>query len=284
MVITESVQVDIVPGCGSPYDNPTPRGPRMRVISLGHFLFAFGLAGLGVLSLLSGDFALNWQPVAAWVPGRTGLAYVSGALLLVVGIGMLVKRTAGICSLIMALYMLSWVLVLQAPRVAVAPADVGVWLGFCESLTLTVGGWMIFASLAEPETRQRMKFCTDARGRRVARLLFGACCVVFGLSHFVYARFTASMVPAWLPDRLDIAYLAGAGHLAAGLAILFAVLPRLAATMEAAMISSFVVLLHFPGAVAAPGSRREWTMFFVATALAGAAWSVARTYREQAWG
>ena len=29
----------------------------MRAASLGHFLFACGLAGLGVLSLLSGDFA-----------------------------------------------------------------------------------------------------------------------------------------------------------------------------------------------------------------------------------
>ena len=195
---------------------------------------------------------------------------------------MLVKRAAGLCSLIMALYMLSWVLVLQAPRVALAPADVGVWLGFCESLTLTLGGWMIFASLAEPGSRQRMKFYTDARGRRVARLLFGACCVEFGLSHFIYTQFTASMVPAWFPDRLGIAYLAGAGHFAARLAILCAVLPCLAATMEAAMISSFLLLLHFAGVVAAPGSRREWTMFFVASALAGAAWSVARTYRGEA--
>jgi uncharacterized membrane protein len=256
----------------------------MRVISLGHFLFACGLAGLGVLSLLSGDFALNWQPVAAWVPWRAGLAYASGVLLVVVGVGMLVRRTAAICALIMALYMLSWVLVLQAPRVALSPGNVGVWLGFCESLTLALGGWMIFASLAEPETRLRMKFYTDGRGRRVAQLLFGACCVVFGLSHFVYAQGTASMVPAWLPDRLGIAYLAGVGHFATGVAILSGVLPRLAATAEAGMISSFVLLLHIPAAVSAPGSRLAWTMLFVASALAGAAWSMARTYQGEAWG
>jgi uncharacterized membrane protein YphA (DoxX/SURF4 family) len=107
---------------------------------------------------------------------------------------------------------------------------------------------------------------------------------VFGLSHFVYAQGTADMVPAWLPDRLGIAYLAGAGHFAAGVAILSGVLPRLAATLEAGMISSFVLLLHLPGAVSAPGNRLEWTMLFVASALAGAAWSVARTYQSEAWG
>jgi hypothetical protein len=41
-------------------------------------------------------------------------------------------------------------------------------------------------------------------------------CVVFGLSHFAFAAFTADMIPQWLPERLWLAYLTGAGHVAAG--------------------------------------------------------------------
>jgi hypothetical protein len=37
-------------------------------------LFAIGMIGLGVLALIYGDFAMGWQPVARWVPGRTALA------------------------------------------------------------------------------------------------------------------------------------------------------------------------------------------------------------------
>ena len=41
-------------------------------------LFAVGMIGLGVLGLIYGDFALVWQPVAAWVPGRDGAGLSGG--------------------------------------------------------------------------------------------------------------------------------------------------------------------------------------------------------------
>ena len=243
----------------------------MRMIGPGHFLFAIGLAGMGVLSILSGDFAYTWQPVPVWVPWRESLAHASGILLLVCGAGMLVKRTAGLFALVMTIYLASWVFLLQAPRVVQAPRDVGMWLGLAESLVLTCGGWIVFASLAG----------RAGRGKPVARFLFGASCLVLGLSHFVYADATAGIVPAWLPDRIGFAYLTGAGHFAAGLSILFAIVPRLAATLEAIMISLFVLLIHIPGVATAPASRMQWTMMFVASALAGAAWTVAGSLRAE---
>ena len=253
----------------------------MRIMALGHLLFAIGLMGLGILSLGSGDFAYTWQPVPGWVIWREGLAYVSGLLLVGTGIGMLVKRTARPSTLIITIYAATWVLLLQAPRVAHAPGNVGTWLGVCENLVLVCGGWILFLSLAGSEHDMGLKFLADPR---VPRVLFGASCVVFGLSHFVYVDATAAMVPAWLPDRVGFAYLTGAGHFTAGLAILFAAVPRLAATLEASMISSFVLVLHIPSVFSEPASRLQWTMLFVASALAGAAWVVAGSLRASSWG
>lgn len=253
----------------------------MRSIALGHVLFAIGLAGIGVLSIGSRDFAYTWQPVPGWVPARASLAVVSGLLMVVVGLGMLLKCAAHASTLVMTIYLSTWVLLLQSPRVAYAPTNVGIWLGLSESLVLFCGGWTLFLSLDRSKVALRPKFLGDPV---VPRLLFGASCIVLGLSHFVYADVTAGMVPAWLPDRLFFAYLTGTGHFAAGLAILFGVFPRLAATMEASMISSFVLLVHIPGMLSDPRSRLQWTMFFVSSALAGAAWVVAGALRECAWG
>ena len=57
-------------------------------------LFAIGMIGLGILALIYGDFALVWQPVAPWIPGRTILAYGAGLIMLFGGIGLLLATTA----------------------------------------------------------------------------------------------------------------------------------------------------------------------------------------------
>ena len=246
----------------------------MRAVSLAHFLFSAGLAGLGLLSLLSGDFALNWQPVPQWLPWRAPLAYASGLLLLAGGIGMLVKRTAIPCAVAMAAYMLSWVLLLQVPRVIQAPGDLGMWLGFAESSWLFCGGWIVYEKLSGPRTGWNIV---------VTRILFGIACLILGASHFVFTDATVGMIPVWIPGRVGFAYLTGAGHFATGLAILSGVLPRLAATAEACMICTFVLLVHIPGVIAAPGSRLQWTMVFVALALAGSAWAMAESLRGESW-
>jgi uncharacterized membrane protein len=54
-------------------------------------LFAVGMIGLGILALVYGDFAMVWQPVASWIPGRSALAYGSGLVMLLGGTGLLMR-------------------------------------------------------------------------------------------------------------------------------------------------------------------------------------------------
>ena len=111
--------------------------------------------------------------------------------------------------------------------------------------------------------------------------VFAVACLVFGLSHFVYSDFTARMIPAWLPLPLTLAYLTGLGHIATGIALLCMTLPRLAATLEALMLSSFVLLVHVPSIGAAPppfwapSYEAELFVGLAALAIAASGWTIA---------
>ncbi len=251
----------------------------MRLRGLGHAVFAVALAGFAVLSLASGDFAYVWQPVPRWVIGRSVLAYASGALLLACAVGLLWPRTLAGSSLVLTLSGAFAMLLLHAPRIARDPRTEVEWFNLGEIATIVAGAWILFARGAPAAASPWRKAFVGARGVQRARRLFALALPAFGLSHFVYAGATAAMVPSWLPGHLAWAYLTGGAHIAAGLAILFGVLPRLAATLEALMVSAFLLAVNVPELVRAPAGRWQWTEVFVASAIAGAAFLVADSYR-----
>jgi uncharacterized membrane protein len=238
-------------------------------------LFAAGMIGLGILALIYGDFALVWQPVAPWIPGRTALAYLSGVIMLLGGIGLLLKPTVAWSVRILFPYLIIWLL-LKAPALFVAPQMEAVWLGFGEIAVLMTGGWVLFAVLAGVREGSALAFATGENGIRLARILFAVSLIPIGLSHLVYVKETVELVPAWLPYRVGWAYLTGAGQIACGLGVLFSIAPRVAATAEACMISLFTILVWGPAIAAAPNTRLPWTAFFISWAIASAAWVMAQ--------
>ena len=238
-------------------------------------LFAIGMIGLGILALIYGDFAMVWQPVAPWIPGRTALAYASGVLMLLGGIGLLFNATVAWSIRVLFPYLIIWAL-LKVPALFVAPGVEAVWLGLGELTVLLSGGWVLFARLSALPEDSPFAFATGERGVRIAQILFAVSLIPIGLSHIVYVKATADLVPAWLPFRTGWAYLTGAGHIAAGLGVLFSVLPRVAACAEAGMLSVFTLLVWIPAILSAPRTRLPWTAFFISWAIASAAWAVAQ--------
>jgi len=110
----------------------------------------------------------------------------------------------------------------------------------------------------------------------LGRIFIAIALVVFGVQHFMYGAFVAGLVPAWMPGRLFWAYFVGAAFFAAAAGILYQRLARPAATLLGVMFFLFVVLLHIPRIAAHPSDGNEWTSGFVALAMCGGAWVLAR--------
>ena len=250
----------------------------------GQVIFALSVAGLGLLSLGSGDFALNWQPVPKEIPGREILATLSGAILFFGGLSLLFKPAAKLAALVLTVNFLFWLLLLRVPSVVAGWSHAGAWLGFGETLLVVTGAWAILVSLQDQsDGRGMIRVVAGSTGLRLARLLFGIAVPMIGLSHFVYLEATVNLIPAYLPHREFFAWLTGAGHIAAGFAVLFGVLPRLAAVLEGIMMGLFALLVWAPKVVAHPTSRFLWTAFLISVVMAAAAQAIAETYKGRGW-
>ena len=230
-------------------------------------IFAIGLIAIGVLGLVYGDFAMQWQPVPAGIPWHTGLAYLCAAIELVLGVAFLIPSSVRIASRAALVYVALWWVLLKIPGVVQAPRVEASWLGLGEIAVILAGAWTLFLLYG--------RVVRDAVNLRLAAILFGLALIPIGLSHIVYPTETASLVPAWLPFHRGWVYFTGAAQVAAGLGVLFSVVPALAATLEATALTIFTILVWVPGVLHPNAGRAQWTALVMSTMIAAGAWAAA---------
>jgi uncharacterized membrane protein len=258
----------------------------MRMVGFSQVLFALASASLAVFSLVYAGSATGLQLLPAWIPWW---AWVYGPTLvvLVASAGLFFSRTAVSSALAIGVYQAIWAAICARPIFS-KPLSVDAWYGFVEALTALVGAWVLYALLRWQSRPSEMGLAGE-RAVRTAQVLFGLCCVFYGGSHFLYADYTASMVPGWLPSRLGFAYFTGLGHVAAGLGLIVWVLPRLAATLEAIMMSLFGLLVWVPSFFTQPRPRwatppqNQWSELVVTLLLAASAFVIATSLKNRPW-
>ena len=224
--------------------------------------YASGALLLGLVTLFFGDFAKQWQAVPKWIPAMP-FAYLSGAILAAGG-ALILARKEKLGALILTSFFALWVVAFHLWPTLQSFSHIGAWNAPAESGFLVAGGLALFAA--------SMEGARKAIVLKSARLLGGACALVFGSAHFNYIDFTATMVPAWIPPTQTFwAWATGFGHLLAGFALVSDTFARLAAACLAGMMGSFVLLVHVPRLVNKPDDHVEWIMLAMSTTLTGAA-------------
>ena len=173
----------------------------MRIASAGHAVFAAMMIALGLISLVSGDFAPIWQPSPKGLPAREFLTYACAFISLACGLGLLWRRTAAPAARVLLAYLLIWLLLFRGLHIVAAPAAQEAWSGAGETAVVVAGAWVLDAWFAAVADRERVGFAVSSTGLRIASALYGAALIPFGIAHFVFAQETASLVPAWHQGR-----------------------------------------------------------------------------------
>jgi uncharacterized membrane protein len=232
-----------------------------------------GIAAIlyGIACLLQGEFSDFWQPVPQGLPLRQPLAYLCAGLLILGGVGLLIARTVRPAAMavlvVFGFYDACYLLQLVGP-----PADVKALMGLAEQSSVVVGCWAILL---------RMRGGGSATVA-TARITFGVCSVIFGLSHLTALEGLAKAVPEWLPGgQIFWAAATGVGHLAVGLGLLANRLAVSATRLGALMYSCFVFLGWVPEIFRHPTLWLRWEGAGISLCMAGALWLVGDLLAER---
>jgi uncharacterized membrane protein YphA (DoxX/SURF4 family) len=240
---------------------------RSITSNLGLYVYAGAAIFLGVLGLVSGDFAANWQNVGPNVSLRVPLAYLTAVIELAGGIALLIPRTARVGALTLTaaytVFTLIWV-----PKAFVNLGNYDPIGNVFEELSLVAGGLVLCAIFSPAGS-------FFAHRRQFFVYLFGICPISFGIVHIIDMPGLLGAIPSWLPpSRMFWAYASTLGFFGAAVAILTGILAPLASRLLTAEIVIFELLFWIPNLAAAPHSHFNWSGNAISIAIAGAAWVV----------
>jgi uncharacterized membrane protein len=249
-----------------------------RLLQLGVPFFSIPMIFFGVQYVRAGRYVGGLPPVPPWAPGRVIGAYIAGVVLIMGGLSVLLRVKPRCGATAIAIFFLLCVLLLHAPHMhGIIYSGVDRTRAF-EPLALSGAA---FAAISQFNVAGRNSDRASDGVTPMGRWLFALSMIIFGIQHFMYAEFIATLVTPWIPAHLFWVYFTGVGMIIVGLAVITGILGRLAATWLGVMFLLWFIVLHLPRAIAARNNADEWNSAFVALAFSGASFIVAKTMRTR---
>ncbi len=232
-----------------------------------NILLGVALAGFGVAQFATQHFLLGLLPFGK-LPLYQVWVNLIAIILVTLGIFFLLRKGLRYATLAGSILFFLFFLYPHAVSLFADPYNGSKWTGTFECLSICSGILLVGF------IQQLYKGLLPAGMGTVARYVFALCLLVFGIQHFLYAAFIATLIPGWLPAHLFWAYFVGVAFFASALSIFFGLMVRPAALLLALMFFLWALLLHAPRVAASPTIEPEWTSLFVALAMGAIAWQV----------
>lgn len=259
-----------------------------NLVKAGRWFFAICLIGLAGQQFYYADFRPVFVP--PWpgqIPGQAILVYLASTALVGAAVAIILEKKARTVSLILGGIFLALLLLCHVPyelMVDQYSGHIGVWNNSFKELAFSGGAFIVAGSFPGEQTAVQTK-TTLIRILELfipmGRLFFSITMIVFGVEHFLYVDFVATLVPGWIPGHLFWTYFAAVALIGAGLAIILQIKLKLVAILLGTMIFLWFIFLHIPRAAIAPPTDKgnELTSVFEALGFSGVAFIIAYGYK-----
>ncbi|MFY9631988.1 MAG: hypothetical protein WAJ94_10330 [Candidatus Cybelea sp.] len=241
----------------------------MKTPLYGRIVFGASAVLFGVIALMWHD-AETWQtlikiwtlPFGVLLGNILMIAQIAGGLALIFPRGLRAASvTLGIVYLLFSLTCI--------PDIVAAPRAYEHYGSFFEQFSLLCGAVALIAMSGSNAAR-------SAALAQAARIGLGFSAISFTLAQIFYLRFTAELVPRWIPpNQMFWAVLTTIAFAVAAAAILVNRRTRLAIRLMSVMIALFGVLVWVPLLISHPQAHLNWSEFALTALIAGASWTVA---------
>ncbi len=195
----------------------------VNLSSTGRIFYGIAMAatGMGTIFFNSYPYVLL-PPLQFLTPGPTMLHYFSGAIFILAGVYIVLKRKTRLVSFLFGCILLLIFCFFFIPyQFAVNPnyLKLGEWENAEKELALAGGAFIIAACFPEKNGTPFNRFCEILMP--FGAILYAIPIFSWGILHFQFAKDVSTMVPSWIPFPLFWTYMAGIGLLGSGIAIIF---------------------------------------------------------------
>lgn len=239
-----------------------------KLLQTGRLFYGLAIVAYGVQQIVIQDFRPQIiPPFPAWVHQYSLFAFVSGAVMIVLGIVAtgLVKiallQPAQVCQWL-GYYFLALIISCHLPYLLfIFPHKLyhlGVWADLLKELAFAGGSFVIAGSFLNDSflPDQNNSAARADKFLLAGRLFFCTTMVAFGCSHFAYNEAISQIVPKWFGMPRFWTYFGGVALIGSGLAIALKIFLKPVALLLALMLFLWLLLLHVPGAIRNPSAGR----------------------------
>ena len=248
----------------------------------GRVIFSLSILGFGIETLIFaqsngaiGSLSPDYKtiPVLPWIPTVPLLAYLFGAVVVVLGLCLLLRRGLKTAALMLGGLLFFCAMILDAPKYAVHLRDMGYRTIFLEPLGIAALACLLPGRDAIPVALDR-----------ASRYILAVCLIVFGVDHFLALAPIGTLVPKWIPWHVFWIAFFGAVFVASAISIALDVLLPWGAAGLGLMFGMWVITLHGPRVFHAWHNPDEWSSGLIAVAYWGGPWALAGLAARQEGG
>ena len=260
-----------------------------QLAKAGRIFFGIGLIGIAIQQFMYSEFRPiilppwpeGWQSSAAgaWI---VGIILALSGLILVIG-----KNTRSTSLLLGGLFLflaIAFQLVYTLFTSPNSPKHFGVWSDPLKEFAFA-GCSFILAIYPWNNNRNSGNSLINflAGIAPFGKYFFATMLIIFGIDHFVYPEFVATLVPNWIPGHVFWTYFAAVALIGSGLAIFLNFQMVRINLLLGIMLFTWFLILHLPRGIADPNGAKgnEITSVFEALAFSGVAFVLAATYKRK---